>query len=227
MVDHVGRRLKDTLLDPLLGLIPKWVHPNGVTLLSLLPGLSAALFASLGMWLWALLAFALNRILDGLDGLIARGRGLQSDFGGYMDIMIDFVVYAAIPIGVWIGVEAAVPASSLQGDGLASFDGDILSSALPLITLFAVFYINAASWMYLSSLLEKRRAEKPGTNGPAADRSTGVEMPAGLVEGTETVLFYLLFLLLPSYYPLLFYLMAAATSVGVFQRLHWAWNHLR
>ena len=220
MVDHMGRRLKDIVLDPLLDHIPRWVHPNGVTLLSLLPGLAAALIASLGMWLWALLAFTLNRILDGLDGLIARDRGLQSDFGGYMDIMIDFVVYAAIPIGVWIGVEAPLPASSLGGEDLRLLSGTILPQALPLIVLFAVFYVNAASWMYLSSLMEKRRAGSPS-------RNTSVEMPAGLVEGTETVLFYLLFLLLPSYYPLLFYLMAAATSVGVVQRLRWAWKHLR
>lgn len=227
MVDHVGRRLKDILLNPLLGLIPSWVHPTGVTLLSLVPGIAAALFAAFGMWLWALFAFALNRILDGLDGLIARGRGLQSDFGGYMDIMIDFVVYAAIPVGVWVGVEAPLPTSGLEEGDLRLVSGGLLSRALPLITLLALFYVNAASWMYLSSLVEKRRAEEPRRSKLDAERTTSIEMPGGLVEGTETVLFYLLFLLVPSYYPLLFFLMAVGTSIGVLQRLHWAWNHLR
>lgn len=228
MVDHLGRRIKDTLLDPLLRVLPGWVHPNGVTLLSLLPGVATAILAAFGYWHWAIFAFALNRILDGLDGLLARGRGLQSDFGGYLDIMIDFLVYAVIPIGVWLGVEGPLLSSPIPGAGAVVFAETAWLRTLAPITLLAVFYVNGASWMYLSSLLEKRRAS--GTirdESPAASRSTSIQMPAGLVEGTETVLFYLLFLLFPSYYPLLFYLMAAATAVGVVQRLAWAWDRLR
>ena len=219
MVDGFGRRVKDALLDPVLRLIPAGVHPNSVSLVSLLPGLAAACFAGLGMWLWALLAFALNRILDGLDGLIARGRDLQSDFGGYMDIMIDFVVYAAIPIGVWIGVEA--PLLDASESGVTPLLSNTLPGAVPLVVLLAIFYVNAASWMYLSAVLEKRK------RAVRTESSTTVVMPSGLVEGTETVLFYVLFLLLPSYYPALFFLMAAATAVGVVQRIVWARRHLR
>ncbi|MFP4302956.1 MAG: CDP-alcohol phosphatidyltransferase family protein, partial [Spirochaetaceae bacterium] len=103
MIDKVGRRIKDAFLTPMLRVVPKRVHPNSVTLLSLLPGVATALFAALGIWPWALVAFLLNRALDGLDGLLARTRGVQSDFGGYLDIMIDFLVYAAIPVGIWVG----------------------------------------------------------------------------------------------------------------------------
>jgi len=220
MLDNLGRRLKDALLDPILLILPAWVTPNGVTLASLLPGVAAAILAGLGLWYWAILAFALNRLLDGLDGLLARGRGLQSDLGGYMDIMIDFLVYAALPIGVWIGVEN--PILHASGDGVSPQFSGTLSGALPLVVLLAIFYVNAASWMYLSAVLEKRRKA-----APSEASSTTVVMPSGLVEGTETVLFYSLFLLLPDYYPLLFYLMAGATTVGIVQRLRWAHRQLR
>lgn len=220
MVDRIGRRLKDAFLDPVLRLLPSWVTPNGITVVSLLPGLAAAVLAAFGILHWALLAFALNRVLDGLDGLLARGRGLQSDLGGYLDIVIDFLVYAAIPIGVWIGIEA--PLSFSNGGVLTDPTGSDILRSLPLVVLLAVFYVNAASWMYLSSVLEKRRKARL-----ESENITTVVMPAGLVEGTETVLFYFLFLLFPGQYPILFYLMAAATSVGVVQRIGWAKKHLR
>lgn len=223
MIDKFGRRIKDAFLTPMLRVVPKGIHPNSVTLLSLPPGVATALFAALGIWPWALVAFLLNRALDGLDGLLARTRGVQSDFGGYLDIMIDFLVYAAIPVGIWVGVEGELVIPTAEAGIGVSRSGGL--QALPLVVLLAVFYVNAASWMYLSSVLEKRRAAPAGAR--AVSRTTTVEMPSGLVEGTETVLFYLLFLLLPSYYPLLFYLMAAATSVGVVQRLSWAWRRLR
>ena len=47
-------------------------------------------------------------------------------------------------------------------------------------------------------------------------------MPAGLVAGTETIVFYALFLLLPAYIVPLFLTMAALVLVGVTQRAVWA-----
>lgn len=243
MVDPLGRRVKDALLTPIARLVPNRLSPNSVTLLSLPPGLATAILAAYGIWTWAIVAFALNRILDGLDGLLARSRSLQSDFGGYLDIMIDFLVYALIPIGVWLGIEVTLGMAAGAGAAVAAVAEarSLLLNALPLILLLAVFYVNAASWMYLSSVLEKRRAgtPTPGTvsaadtatgntasSGDRARRQTAVEMPTGLVEGTETVIFYFLFLLIPQQYAVLFYLMAAATSIGVLQRLIWAMRRL-
>ena len=206
MLDRFGRQAKDSLLAPLVHAVPPWVTPTAITVASLPPGLAAAGLAAAGMWGWALLAFGFNRVLDGLDGLVARRRGRQSDLGGYLDIMVDFAVYATIPLGVW------------WGSG---------SSPGPLALLLAAFYVNGASWMFLSALIEKRRHRSSAAPAAPPDPATSVEMPGGLVEGTETVLFFTLFLALPAATNLLFAVMAAATFIGTLQRVWWAVRHLR
>ena len=202
MLDGIGRKLKDVILYPLVQALPRAIHPNAITVASLIPGVAAAVLAATGLWWWAQAAFWLNRGLDGLDGLVARQRGQQSDFGGYLDIMVDFAVYAALPIGVWWG-SGATPS---------------MATTVALVVLLAVFYVNGASWMYLSAVLEKRRSAHRG--------STSVAMPGGLIEGTETVVFFTLFLAFPRWAAPLFALMAAGTAIGVAQRLLWARRHL-
>lgn len=205
MLDKFTRTIKDRLLLPLVDAIPQRVTPDTITVASIVPGVTAALCAGVGMWGWGLGAFVLNRILDGLDGLVARRRVSQSDFGGYLDIMVDFLVYTMVPVGVQIG------AGSIEGAGLSRF-----TTAMPLAILLGSFYVNAASWMYLSALLEKRR---PATRETG---TTSVAMPSGLVEGTETIGFYVLFFLFPRWTPILFLVMAAGTLIGAGQRLLWA-----
>jgi phosphatidylglycerophosphate synthase len=199
MFDNASRPLKDRILRPVVQTVPAGVSPMAITVAALVCGLGAALAAATGNWTGGLALFAVNRVLDGLDGLVARYRGAASDLGGYLDILFDFVVYAAIPVGVWLGGGSA--------------------ASLPLVVLLAVFYINAASWMYLSAVVEKRGA------GPRP--LTSVVMPAGVVEGTETLVFFALFLTFPGYAGVLFYVMAGATAVGIFQRVVWAVRNLR
>lgn len=55
-------------------------------------------FLALGWYGAALAAIVLNRLLDGLDGALARRRGL-SDAGGFLDISLDFLFYALVPFG--------------------------------------------------------------------------------------------------------------------------------
>ena len=45
---------------------------------------------------WALGALLLNRMCDGLDGTVAR-LSQPTDFGGYLDIVCDFIFYAFVP----------------------------------------------------------------------------------------------------------------------------------
>ena len=201
MLDHTLRSYKDDLLRPLACRLGR-VSPNRITVLAMVVGLAAA-GAAAQQWYWAALALWLaNRVLDGLDGMVARAHARQSDFGGYLDIVLDFVVYAAVPIGLYFGNPGGVAAAAL-------------------ILLLSSFYVNAASWIYLSAILEKRAA------GAAANGElTTVTMPRGLVGGAETIIFYTAFLLLPGLLPWLFSAMAAMVAVGVLLRLGWARRNL-
>jgi uncharacterized membrane protein HdeD (DUF308 family) len=73
------------------------------------------------------------------------------------------------------------------------------------------------SWSVLSTLLHKR-----GAVSSAA--VTAVTMPPGLIEGAETILFYLLFLLWPDGLFLLLLLLALLVYVTVVQRIWWAYR---
>lgn len=205
VIDNELRFLKDRLLLPIVRRLPESFTPTRVTLAALAPGVLAAGAATLGWTGAAVVLFLVNRVLDGLDGLIARDRGLASDLGGYIDLMCDFLVYALIPAGVAAG--------ALARHGAPLW---------PLALLLGVFYLNAASWLVLSAILEKRTlAER--TSGKLA---TSIVMPRGLVEGTETILAYTVMLLLPHRFGLVAVIMAIATSAGIVQRIVWALRHL-
>jgi phosphatidylglycerophosphate synthase len=200
MFDLALRGAKDRLARPLarrLGGVP----PNALTLAALAAGFGAALLAASGWPAWALLLWLTNRALDGLDGRVARLHDRQTDFGGYFDIVAEFLVYALIPIGlVW-------------GD-------PTLERYLALAWMLASFYVNAASWMYLAAVLEKRGAH-------AAQTRTTIVMPAGIVGGTETIVAYGLFLIFPTRITVLFGAFTLLVLFTVVQRLAWAWRSLR
>jgi phosphatidylglycerophosphate synthase len=202
MFDHWLRLLKDRLFAPVAPLLGRWLHPNLISLLALLAGLAAALLAARGRTGPAFAAWLINRTLDGLDGSVARAAGTQSDFGGYVDIMEDFVVYAAVPLGVVAGH----PSESAWRAGLF---------------LLATFYVNAASWMYLAAILERRNQGVQATG-----ERTAVTMPPAIVAGTETILFYSLFLLVPAWAPSLFWVMGSLLLGNVVLRLAWARRRL-
>lgn len=204
MLDPLLRSAKDRLLLPVARAAGPRVAPNAVTLLTLLVGLGAAAALTVGAYPWALGLWLLNRVMDGLDGTLARLHARQSDLGGYLDILCDFVVYAAVPLGL---------AAGLGPRGGAAFAAGVL---------VASFYVNAASWMYLAALLEKRAASAAG-----AGAQTSVVMPGGLVEGTETVVFFALFIVFPGAAVPLMLTMAGAMGVTVIQRVVWATRHLR
>ncbi len=202
MLDHKLRVYKDQMLRPLACRL-RSISPNIITLVALVVGVAAAGAAATHWYSLALGLWLANRVLDGLDGIVARGWGRQNDFGGYLDIVADFVVYAGLPIGLYWGDPSA-------------------ANALMTILLLACFYVNAVSWLYLSAILEKRSL---GAN--IRGEFTTVTMPAGLVGGTETIIFYCAFLLWPEYLPWLFGVMAGMVVVGVGQRLWWAHRNLR
>lgn len=195
MFDTSLRQLKDRLGAPLAKRMTR-VPPVTLSLIALMAGLLASYAAYRNQYLWALALWILNRVLDGLDGLIARLQNGQSDLGGYVDILTDFIVYASLPIGLTAG-----SASSER--------------YLALVFMLASFYVNSVSWMYLAAILEKRVARD-------LDAQTTIVMPAGLIGGFETIIAFSIFTLFPAYLTLLFSIFGILVFITIFQRLIWA-----
>ena len=200
MFDDLLRKLKDRLLAPIALALGARIAPNVITLVACLAGLAAAVFAWQDRRGLALLLWLVNRLLDGLDGTQARVHATQSDFGGYLDIVLDFVVYAAIPLALMLAQPSLLVAGAF---------------------LLASFFVNAASWMYLAAILERRQA-----GASARGELTTITMPPGIVAGTETVVFFTAMIAWPGGRELLFSLMSALVMVNVVQRLAWARRHL-
>ncbi len=197
MFDEWLRRWKDRLLEGVARRLTA-LSPTTVTLLAFAAGLATAGAILAGRRPLALACWMVNRLLDGLDGTMARVNDRSTDFGAYLDILLDFAVYAAVPL-------ALAAASPLAGDRYA------------VMVLLASFYLNAASWMYLSALLE-RRGIRSG--------ATGVVMPPGLIAGAETIVFYAALIVLPRQLSLIAWTMAVLVLAGATQRVAWAARNL-
>ena len=195
MFDTYLRNGKDRLAEPLARRL-KFLSPNTASVLGVLLALGSAVLAARHVYFWGLAFWLLSRIFDGLDGLLARLHNKQSDFGGYLDIILDFVAYAAVPLGFGLGAASQ-------------------SVWLALAVLLSSYYVNAASWMYLAAILEKRAARDPET-------STSIVMPAGLVGALESIVTYSLFFVLPQYVFWLFIVFGVLVFITVIQRLIWA-----
>jgi phosphatidylglycerophosphate synthase len=199
MFDTPLRKIKDQVGAPLARSLSR-VSPITVSLIGLVIALLAAWSAYRQIYFSAFALWILNRVLDGLDGLLARLHNKQSDFGGYVDILTDFVAYAALPIGLVAGS----PSSERY---------------LALVFLLASFYINTASWMYLAAILEKRSMH-------GDDTQTTIVMPAGIVGGFETIIAFSIFTLFPAHITLLYSIFGMLVFITIIQRLIWAKRNL-
>jgi phosphatidylserine synthase len=208
VVDHHLRPLKARLYRPLVRRLP--ISPDTVTLLALVAGVASAVSAAQQAFGVALALWWLNRTLDGLDGELARARRVRAPGGvaggahrgAYLDLMVDLVVYSAVPLGVAWGV------------GAASGDSGIWRAAAFAL---AAFYVNLGSWSLLSAALAPQSVD---------DTAPGIRMPAGLIEGTETLVAFTLLLLLPAHSGSILVVFAALTLLGAAQRTAWGLRHL-
>ena len=182
------------------------VEPSTMTTLGLGLGLTAAVAASLGSWFIALALFMISRIADGIDGELARAEASITDEGGYADIVADTAVFAAIPFGAAIGSD--------------------LDHIWPIAAaLLGSFYLNTITWSYLAALFEKRavpadsggRTDGDG-NGNGEDACTSVMMPTGLIEGSESIVFFAVMLALPRWLDWTMIAMAFLVVVGALMR---------
>lgn len=169
------------------------VRPDQVTVAAFGVGMLALPLLALEWYLPALVVILLNRLGDGLDGALARLTGEASDAGGFLDIGLDFVFYAAVVLGFAL---ADPPANAL----VAAF------------LLFA-FIGTATSFLAFAIMATRHGLERPRFQQKA------FYYLHGLTEGTETVLAFVLFCLFPGHFPLLATVFAAACLVTTATRL--------
>lgn len=172
MLDGLMRRM----IDPPLNAVGRQIASRGVgadavTLAGLGLGLAAAAIIALGgsTW-WALVPLLASRVADGLDGAVARASA-KTDFGGFLDIGCDFLFYGAIPLAFVLRDDA---------NGMAG--------AFLLMT----FYANGATFLAYAILAEKRGMQ----TSARGDKS--LYFTAGLLEGTETITFFVLLCIWPA-----------------------------
>lgn len=188
------------LIDPPLNAIGRaiaraGIGANAVTLAGLLPGLAAAVAIAQGQYLAGLALILVNRLLDGLDGAVARARE-PSDFGGYLDILADFAFYTAIPVGF----------------GLAAPD-----NLRPALLLVAAFTLTGISFLAFAIIAAKRGEETSAHGRKSFFYSTG------LAEGAETILCFVAMCLWPQQFGLLATIYAVLCGLTVVQRSAMAW----
>ena len=174
MLDRHIRPFIDAPLNWLgAGLARTGMSADGVTLIGLAFGLAAAAAIWMQAFVLAIGFILASRMADGLDGAVARVRGV-TDFGGYLDITCDYVFYAAIPL-------AFVLLDPVANGAAGAF-------------LLASFYVNGGTFLGFAVLAEKQKLVST-THGQKSLFFTG-----GLLEGTETIAFFIALCLLPAWF---------------------------
>jgi phosphatidylglycerophosphate synthase len=201
MLDARMRRIIDPPLDRAgRAIARRGVNADAMTANGLVLGLLAALCIVFGADLAALALLLACRICDGLDGAVARATH-GTDRGGFIDIVADFIFYGAIPL-----------AFALR---------DPASNALAAAALLFAFYVNGASFLAYAAMAARRGLES------TAHGFKNLYFTTGLMEGTETIAFFVAMVLLPGWFVPLALLFAALTLVTAISRCIQAWTSLR
>jgi phosphatidylglycerophosphate synthase len=165
------------------------VKAGTVTAAAFIVGVGACVAAGFALWTLALGLWLVNRVLDGLDGPVARATA-PTDRGGYLDVLSDFTVYG----GFVVAMAIAVP-----------------DARLACGVLLFTFYVSGTALLALSSLLERRR------QNDSDGRS--VRLTGGLAEGFETIVVFSVFCLLPSSAEAVAWAFAALVGITAIQRV--------
>ena len=202
MLDKFVTPIIKPLLTPVVMLINKsGITANQLTVFGFLVGMFAVPLLAFEMWYGALIAIALNRILDGLDGALARYANQSSSAGGFLDITLDFLFYAAIPLGFIL----ANPAQN----------------AIAGAILLATFIGTGSSFLAFAIAAEKFKLDKPQF------KYKSFYYLNGLTEGTETIALFVAFCIWPQHFAIMASLFAAACAITIFTRIYGGYHTLK
>ena len=174
MLDGKARQLLDPVLDKMAqNLVRVGIRANAVTLGAFAVGLAAAFCIANQYFIAGLFLILLSRLGDGLDGAVAR-LTQKTDFGGYLDIVLDFAFYGMIPA-------AFIIANPLQ---------NAASGAVLIVS----FYVTGASFLAYAIMAEKHGLETTNRGEKSLYFTTG------LAEATETIAVFVAFCLFPEWF---------------------------
>jgi len=189
----------DALLRPVIDPTLNWigggiaragVTANHITLAGAFAGGAAGGVIALGHYLPGLGLILISRLLDGLDGAVARATR-PTDFGGYLDIVCDYVFYLAVPLGFAFANMQHMPYA---------------------LILTASFTLTAVSFLAFAAVAGKRGLTTRA-HGPKS-----FFYNTGLAEGFETIAAFVLMCLLPDQFPVIAFVLAVLCVVTVVQR---------
>ena len=200
MIDAKLLPLQRRLLRPMaLGLVTFGVRADQVTITGFLLGIVALPLLASEQYIWALVFILLNRLLDGIDGEVAR-LTITTDRGAFLDIALDFVFYALIPLGFALA--------------------NVTENALAAAVLLAAFVGTGSSFLAFSLMAQKRKLH--AQKFP----SKGLYYLGGLTEGAETIAVFVAFCLWPNLFTPLAYGFAFACGLTTLSRWLQGWHLL-
>ena len=164
MFDAQLRPLVDRVLDPVGALVARTgVTANQISFAGFALGLGAAVAVAFGAGTVAVLLIIANRLLDGLDGAVARSTG-STDLGAYLDITLDFLFYSAVPFAFAVADPANATAAA-----------------------FLIFsFVGTGSSFLAFAIIAQKRGISTEIRG-----KKGFFYLGGLTEGSETIIFLL------------------------------------
>ena len=178
-------------------LIQHGLQANTLTVLGFLIGLASAVLIANSYFLSGLALVFISRTFDALDGAVAR-LTKPTDLGGFLDITLDFIFYASIPLAFAIANPAA--------------------NALAAATLLFAFMGTASSFLAYASFVAKR--------GDLPSPSKAIRYLGGLTEAFETLLCFALMCFMPQHFAVLAYGFAALCCITTLARLYAGWRDL-
>ena len=182
------------------GLARLGVGADQVTLAGFAIGVGAAFAIGFGQFTLGLLLILASRLCDGLDGALAR-LSAPTERGGFLDITLDFLFYASIP--------------------LAFAFADPAANALAAAVLLAAFIGTGSSFLAYAAV-----AARLGRGASAAYPNKGLYYLGGLTEATETLTCFAAMCLWPTAFAPLAYGFAALCALTIATRLWAGWHQL-
>ena len=177
------RQIQNFTQKPLIviaRLFLKFLRPNQMTILGFILGFFMCILIFFQFYFAALVLLIFNRFCDGLDGTMAR-LTTPTPLGGYLDIVSDFTIYSGFVLAF----------------GLGNSNYTIIS----MILLF--FYIGTGTTFLAKAAIQPQLDKISETNDVVEELPKSFHYTSGLVEGTETIIFMVLCLLLPNFFVLI------------------------